>query len=412
VKSARTGSTVARRSQLTPSAKRAYGDAVRILITTPAGVGHVHPMVPLAVALRDRGHDVLWATGPDTRAWAEAAGIRAVTAGIGGGQMAEFWRRYPQARSLARTEVPDFMFPRMFGEIAAPVMLADLLRVTSDWAPQLVVHDAAEFAGPIVAAKFGVANVVKSFGPLLPPQRVAAAAEEVAPLWRSVGLDPRPFGGCYERLYLDVYPPGLQAASFDHVPHCQPLRPVADDVSLAGATLDEQAIAALGEGPLVYVTMGTIFNDPGPLRSVLEGLRDLSGPILVTVGPAGDPALLGEQPANVRVERYVAQSAVFGHCAAVVSHGGSGTALSALGHGLPQLCLPQGADQFSNAECIAAFGAGLALLPDEATPERIGTAVRRLLDEPSFANSAAAMADVIRQMPGPAEVALVLEALA
>jgi UDP:flavonoid glycosyltransferase YjiC (YdhE family) len=42
---------------------------MRVLITTSSGLGHVLPMVPLAHALRDRSHDVLWATGPDAQPW-------------------------------------------------------------------------------------------------------------------------------------------------------------------------------------------------------------------------------------------------------------------------------------------------------------------------------------------------------
>lgn len=87
------------------------------------------------------------------------------------------------------------MFPKMFGGVAAPIMLADLLPIVRDWEPDLIVHDAAELAGPIVAALLDIPNVVKSFGALTPRERVAAAGDEVAPLWRSLGLDPRPFGG-------------------------------------------------------------------------------------------------------------------------------------------------------------------------------------------------------------------------
>ncbi|HSS23012.1 MAG TPA: nucleotide disphospho-sugar-binding domain-containing protein [Mycobacterium sp.] len=45
--------------------------------------------------------------------------------------------------------------------------------------------------------------------------------------------------------------------------------------------------------------------------------------------------------------------------------------LGALAHGLPQLCLPQGADQFRNAQACAAAGAGIALIGADATTDRI-----------------------------------------
>ena len=51
----------------------------------------------------------------------------------------------------------------------------------------------------------------------------------------------------------------------------------------------------------------------------------------------------------------------------VVHHGGSGTMLGALAHGLPQLRRPQGADQFLNAEALLPTGAAeIAEMPAPA----------------------------------------------
>jgi UDP:flavonoid glycosyltransferase YjiC (YdhE family) len=116
-------------------------------------------------------------------------------------------------------------------------------------------------------------------------------------------------------------------------------------------------------------------------------------------------------PDHVTVARWVNQADVLPHCAAVVSHGGSGTFLGALGLGLPQLCLPQAADQFRNAAAAVTTGAGLALAPDAATPEAVRDAVRRILLEDGFRGAAAGLADTIQAMPGPAEVVTVLERL-
>jgi len=68
---------------------------------------------------------------------------------------------------------------------------------------------------------------------------------------------------------------------------------------------------------------------------------------------------------------------------AAASHGGSGTLLGALAHGIPQLCLPQAADQFRYAQACAAAGAGIALIGADATTDRIEAALRRLLDAPT-----------------------------
>ena len=48
---------------------------------------------------------------------------------------------------------------------------------------------------------------------------------------------------------------------------------------------------------------------------------------------------------------------------------------------LPQLCLPQAADQFRNAEGGRRAGAACALMPAEITPEAVAGAVARLLED-------------------------------
>ena len=157
--------------------------------------------------------------------------------------------------------------------------------------------------------------------------------------------------------------------------------------------------------------MGTVFSEVDLLRELVQALAQLDVRLLVTVGPQGDPALLGKQPAHVRVERYVPQVALLPHCDVVVSHAGSGTSVSSLELGLPQLCLPQGADQFLNAEAIKAAGAGLCLMPGEATADAARDAVRRLLEDKSFRQGASQVGSSIAQMPSPDEVCEVLERL-
>jgi len=380
---------------------------MRVLFTSVSGLGHVHPMVPLAQALRGRGHEVRWATGAEGLPRVEAAGIAGVAAGLpsNGSRFAEYHRRFPEALDLPPGSIADHMFPKLFGAISAPPMLDDLMALV-DPRPDLLIHDAAELAGPIVAASLGIPSVTHSFGGLVPAHRVAAAAHEVAPLWTSLGLEVPPYAGCYDHLYLDIYPPSLQAGAIGHVPRIQMLRPVAFD-----AGEGEIGEPALPEGnlPLIYLTFGTVFADAKRFRAAMDALVGLEVRLLVTVGPGGDPGLLGEQPPRVRMERYVPQTALFPHCDVVVSHGGSGTFLGALAEGLPQLCLPQGADQFLNAAACEQSGAGLSLVPDGATPARIGDAVNWLLTEPAFRERSAGLAGQIAAMPGPDEVAKRLE---
>src|SRR6185503_13419353 len=121
-------------------------------------------------------------------------------------------------------------------------------------------------------------------------------------------------------------------------------------------------LAEADDRPLVYVTFGTVFNrDVALLARVVGALALLPVRVVVTVGPGGDPDALGPQPHHVHVARYLPQDEILPLCAAVVSHGGSGTFLAALAAARPQLCLPQAADQFLNAAALERSGAGVTL---------------------------------------------------
>ena len=86
----------------------------------------------------------------------------------------------------------------------------------------------------------------------------------------------------------------------------------------------------------------------------MAGLARVPAEILVTVGRDVDPDELGAQPPHVRVEPYVDQAEVLPRCGLVVSHGGSGSLMGALEHGLPMVLTPLGADQPHNAARAAA----------------------------------------------------------
>jgi UDP:flavonoid glycosyltransferase YjiC (YdhE family) len=133
--------------------------------------------------------------------------------------------------------------------------------------------------------------------------------------------------------------------------------------------------------------------------------------LLVTVGHGVDPAALGPVPRGVRLQTWVPQAAVLPRCSAVVSHGGSGTLLATAALGLPQVVLPQAADQFRNAAGLVRAGAGLALHPDDASAEAIADAARAVLDRADLHEGARRVGDEIAAMPGPGAVVDRLEAL-
>lgn len=383
---------------------------MRVLFSSTWGYGHVFPMVPLAQACLEAGHEVLWASNEPTRPLLEEAGVPYVAAGLDTQAVLEVTRRNrSHVQPLPPEERAAFAFPHMFGEWATPTMTAQLLPLASGWRPDVLIHEAAELASPLVGALLGVPSITHSFGGAVPPAFLTEAGARLEYLWSEYGLELPPYAGCFGGGYLDICPATVQPVDHGHIPVRQLVRPV----PWTGRPVAElPKYLQVSERPLVYLTLGTVNNHAPVLRPAVEALRELPVRLLVTVGPDGDPDALGAQPPHVTVERWVPQSQVLGHCDVVASHAGSGTFLGALAAGLPQLCLPQAADQFRNTTAGVRRGVALALGPDSASGEAIASEVMRLLTEPSFRRGADEVAAEIAAMPSPADIVHVLSGLA
>jgi UDP:flavonoid glycosyltransferase YjiC (YdhE family) len=385
---------------------------MRVLITCVPGYGHLHPLLPLANALADAGHDVAIATGPDVRARAETAGFATFPAGIG---LSETWqrlvRRYPDQiyNRLAPDEIMQWYLPKLFGEIVAPAMLEDLVPLVRTWRPDVIVHDTFDFAAPVAAAMSDVPSVSHTLGIRFEGELLDLIAAAVAPLWRLHGLAADPTAGLYRDLCLDIMPSALQldepARRADVI---RGLRPV--DAPPIGEEQLPTWMTSRREVPLVYMTLGTESNtDVSMFRSVLDGLADLEVEVLVTVGAQRDPSFVGSVPGNAHIERYVPQSLLLPLFSVVICHGGAGTTLGALAHGVPLLVLPQGADQYLIGDRVVSCGAGLRLAPPEVNPDSVRRCVLDLLHGTEYRRAARRVQAEIAAMPAPEETVPLIE---
>jgi UDP:flavonoid glycosyltransferase YjiC (YdhE family) len=188
-------------------------------------------------------------------------------------------------------------------------------------------------------------------------------------------------------------------------------------------TTSPRAIAPLpdwwpgNDDPLVYVTFGSVTGEahlpyfPALYRAALDALGSLPARVLLTIGNGSDPGQLGPVPRNCHVERWIPQDAVVPHAAAVVCHGGYGSTLGALAHGVPLVVVPLfSIDQWANADAVARVGAGVALtgerqtrrvlhMPGPATLAELAPAVSRVLTDSAYRSAAALVADAVSALP-------------
>jgi UDP:flavonoid glycosyltransferase YjiC (YdhE family) len=385
---------------------------VRLLFTSLGSFGHTFPLVPLALAARDAGHDVVFATSEDFLPQLRKAGLETAVAGLAikdafgqaFGEAGHAGPRRPPAD--VPPEVLGPIVAKTFGELMPKRFVADLLPLIERTRPDLVVSEVGNSGGAFAALKAGVPLVTHGFGrvsagdPLV--TRIGEAIREHgAELGVEVG-DDLSFGTAF----LDICPESVQDRDFLARTRRIPLRPV------GWSEPGELPAGVLGKRrPLVYLTLGTAMGHAGVLGAALTGLSGLDVDVLVATGPTVDPAALGEVPANVRLEAWVPQAALLPHVDLVVHHGGSGTTLGAFGAGVGQLVLPQGADQFTNAEAVIEAGVGDRLLGADVTAGAVAGKARALLTDPEVRAAARVLAAEVAAMPSPAEVAAELPTL-
>jgi MGT family glycosyltransferase len=173
-----------------------------------------------------------------------------------------------------------------------------------------------------------------------------------------------------------------------------------DNVAYAGPQLELGPVSSRPHGndsdpPLVLVSASTIYQGQGQfLDRVISALGTLPVRALVTTGHA--VTFAGPTPPNVEVAAWVPHSTVLPDAAVVITHGGHGTVMASLAHGVPTICLPMGRDQPDNAARLVHSGAGLRLSP-KASERRIAEAVKTVLGDEQMAQAARRLADSIQR---------------
>lgn len=368
---------------------------MKILTICIPQAGHLNPLLPLLRQFVQDGDEVVVASAEDIRGQVVAAGAEFRTAGQGlpayFAQLAARTRGRP-GDGLPPERISYYFIPRLFAEIAAADMVDDALAVAQEFRPDGVLFDSEAFAGPLVAALSGARPIHHMIGSPIGPDILDLCSDSLSPTWRSFGLERPHLAGLYDGLTVSISPPAFGAAGLP-----------GEVLTLRPAPLPERP-AERQDPPLVYVTFGTLWADASLLRSVLTVLAQLDVEVLVTSGQLA-PEELGALPANVTVEPFVPQGTVLPRASATINHAGAGTMLGALAHGIPQLLLPQAADNFVNSATLSAAGAAIQLLPDQVDGAAIGQAVERLLRDGGLRARAQQIAAEIAAMPGPEAVA-------
>jgi UDP:flavonoid glycosyltransferase YjiC (YdhE family) len=388
---------------------------VRALFTLLPARGSLQPLLPVAEAMRARGHQVALCSAPRLREEVEAHGLAFLPAGL------DWHVSDPDYIDVLCRAAGGLAFPPLTGEerfawvianlfigAAARRMLPELIVFARRWSADLIVRESLEFAGCVAAEALGLphASVAAAADSALDRRRELAGP--LTPLRQQAGLPADPDGDmAYRYLHLCFTTPGFDgpAASFP---------PTARFFAHHSTPVPHENLPPwpdlLAERPTVLVSMGTVFHrTPGLQETILAALRDEPFNLLIALGFDQDPARLGPLPPHVRVRPTLPQAALLPRCALLVSHGGFNSVKEALAEGVPLAILPIAGDQPYCARRCQALGVARVIWPADRNAPAIRAAVRAVLTDPSYRQRARRMRDELRALPPVADAAAALE---
>jgi rhamnosyltransferase subunit B len=401
----------------------------RIVIAAIGSLGDLHPHLAIALALRQRGHDIVFVTHQAYQAKIEAVGL-------------EFHRLRPDNPVNDESEVSRMMDLRTGTEYiirqwllsSLPEMYQDLLASAQN--ADMIVAGGVVFAAPLVAETLGIPWAVSA---LQPVAFLSAHDPAVIPFLpflyklRGLGL---PFNRSVIQLLkviskswaapihqlrkelklIPVDDPLLLIEQSDLVlalfssTFAQPQPDWPLNTLMAGFTFydDSQSGAALtpeleqflaaGAAPIVFTLGSAAVMTPGSFyQESIQAAKLLKRRAVLLMGNNAPP---GQLPADIMAIDYVPYAWIFPRAGAIVHQGGIGTTAQALRSGCPTLIMPYSHDQPDNAARVERLGTSRTIPRQHYVAARVAKELQELLTDSSYAAKAAEIGVVLQSENG------------
>ncbi|MBE9070382.1 glycosyltransferase family 1 protein [Leptolyngbya cf. ectocarpi LEGE 11479] len=404
----------------------------RIVLTTIGSFGDLHPKIAIALELRRRGHDIVFATHREYQHKIEALGF-------------EFHRMRPDNTALNDPEEMARMMDLRTGTeyVVRNWVCASLRETYTDLMntaknADLIINGEGVLAARLVAEKLGISwiptvlqplSFLSAYDPSVLPALPAIfqlpgfnliAQRGIRPLSKLLSkawakpvyqlrqeIDLPPLKG--NPLIDDKYPPGLVLTMFSPVlAKPQPDWPTNTvltgftfyDGSEGGRQLPselEQFLNA-GEPPIVFTLGSAAVVSPGQFyEESIKAVNHLNRRAVLLMGKNAPPANL---PNSIIAVNYAPYSQLFSRACAIVHQGGVGTTAQALRAGRPTLVTPYSVDQPDNAARVKRLGTSRTVSRKQYIAKRVAKQLNELLDNPNYAARSIKIGAIIRAENG------------
>jgi len=381
--------------------------------------GHTYPTLPLVAELVRRGEQVVYYSSPAFRQAIEQAGA--------------MFRNSVTPFLNDETQIDENMVKVAYMLLqGAQSALAALLPQVREDAPDYIIHDGLCPWGKFIAQIMGVPAICSMTTFAIPPitgknfLRVIKTPGNMrllfsTPIARMLfeGRDRLiPFHTLSNQLHkkygiakpqvFDMFTNRAMMNIVYSTNQFQPFAEVFDDTfKFVGPSIVARLDTATnsfdvpGETPVIYISLGTVFNDKVDFYHMCyEAFADIGRTIVLSVGKRTNIAALGTMPRNFIVQEFVPQLELLQRTALFITHGGMNSVSEALYYGVPLIVIPQSADQNLVGQRIEQLGAGKALRRASLTVQRLRSTAEHILANPIYQQSSAQLGKSFGQPDG------------
>lgn len=401
--------------QAQPSRPPGEALGAHIVVVTIPQPGHVLPTLAVVSELVRRGHRVTYVASEEFAGPVREAGADVFLPLVGRPPVGAIPDGDLEAGVLLLARQASELVPR-------------LLEVFARDRPDVVLHDLLAWGGQVAAHRMGVPAVQLncSHAPYagwetelcgVSSLRQAAFHDAFRSLLSSNGVDADVESFLTEPSSGVVF----TVRSFQRRPET-----VSGAHTFVGPALGPRSFQgdwhrSCADRPLLAIAMGSSPDvSPSFVEACVEAFEPVGWEVVMAVGDRIGPDRIGSDRTgprdgaavakNFRLMRRIPQLSVLSQAGAFIGHGGMGSVMEAMYHGVPLVVVPRMAEQMVNARQVERLGLGRCLPPRGLTPgalreafldvvsdDRIAARVRRMRQEVRTAGGARAAADVVER---------------
>jgi MGT family glycosyltransferase len=355
-----------------------------------------------AVELKQRGHEVLWASGI-------GVAERVVRAGVPFHGLLETGWRWPPPPPFTPDSNADPQFVQQQRQLRALDQWLEIERVSkaagelrtlvADFQPDIILSEMFVAAAGLVAEAQNVPLVVMGWPAPMPQSVTGADAMVMVARKRLDELLAR--HNLTGENWTQAGPPALSSPLL-HITYWSPswfagMAVGPQTVHVGGLSptrensltpLPEPELPSPDDAPWVLITLGTSFNvDPNFFIAAAHAAAELGCLPLLALGAPLEAEWVQTMklrlPASAILRPHIDFGAFLPHVAAAIQHGGAGTTHAQVVHAVPQIVVPHAADQMRQAQGVMRSGVGHYLPPKEVTIPRLVEMLAQLLPDRS-----------------------------